>query len=39
VEQQYNRDVAAVHGGRGGDMEMDNEYNSFLKELGGDAPP
>lgn len=39
VEQQYNRDVAAVHGGGGGDMEMDNEYNSFLKELGGDAPP
>lgn len=37
VQEQYERDVARVHGG--GVVSMDAEYKSFLAELGGGPPP
>eukprot|EP00878_Enallax_costatus_P005999 GHUV01006292.1.p1 GENE.GHUV01006292.1~~GHUV01006292.1.p1 ORF type:complete len:493 (+),score=174.21 GHUV01006292.1:304-1782(+) len=37
VQEQYERDVARVHGG--GVVSMDAEYKSFLQELGGGPPP
>ena len=36
VEEQYRRDVIAVHGEGAGAME--DEYKSFLRDLGGDVP-
>jgi hypothetical protein len=39
VEEQYRRDVAAVHGeAAAGGVSMDDEYKSFLRDLGGDVP-
>ncbi|KAJ9524255.1 hypothetical protein QJQ45_008425 [Haematococcus lacustris] len=37
VEAQYARDVAALHGLEAG-REIESEYKSFMKELGGEAP-
>lgn len=37
VDEQYARDVAAVHGAEAG-REIESEYKSFMRELGGDAP-
>ena len=36
VDEQYQRDVIAVHGEEAGRME--NEYKTFLQELGGEVP-
>ena len=36
VEEQYARDIARVHGGEGASMEQ--EFSSFLAELGGTDP-
>ena len=37
VDEQYRRDVAAVHGEEVA-VKMESEYSSFLKELGGERP-
>lgn len=37
VQEQYERDVARLHGGPV--VSMDAEYKSFLAELGGAPPP
>ena len=37
VQEQYERDVARVHGGAVASSEA--EYKSFLAELGGGPPP
>ncbi|GFR51314.1 hypothetical protein Agub_g13679, partial [Astrephomene gubernaculifera] len=37
VEEQYRRDVVAVHGEAAG-ASMEDEYKSFLRDLGGDVP-
>jgi hypothetical protein len=37
VQEQYERDVARVHGGPLASSEA--EYKSFLAELGGGPPP
>ncbi|GLI61404.1 hypothetical protein VaNZ11_003623 [Volvox africanus] len=36
VEEQYRRDIIAVHGE--GSASMEDEYKSFLRDLGGDVP-
>jgi hypothetical protein len=36
VEEQYRRDIIAVHGD--GAASMEDEYKSFLRDLGGDVP-
>ncbi|KAG2483464.1 hypothetical protein HYH03_017647 [Edaphochlamys debaryana] len=36
VDEQYRRDIIAVHGE--GAAAMEDEYKSFLKDLGGDVP-
>ncbi len=36
VEEQYRRDMIAVHGE--GAAAMEDEYKSFLRDLGGDVP-
>jgi hypothetical protein len=37
VDEQYARDVALVHGTEAG-KEIENEYKSFMRELGGNVP-
>ena len=37
MDAQYAKDVAAVHGVDNG-REIENEYKSFMRELGGVVP-
>ncbi|GLC74139.1 hypothetical protein PLESTF_001466000 [Pleodorina starrii] len=39
AEEQYARDVARMQGDAGGGRGLEDEYKSFLRELGGAPPP